>query len=180
MNILIVNGSPRKKGNTSIALKEIEACTQKRCPEAEIDFVDISEHHIDACTACEACKSNGGVCVMPDDSAGLMDKVLRADVIIFGSPVYWWGVSAQTKLFLDKFYARDGLFQKNPPKKLGIVITGAADLDDIQYRLIQDQFKAICNYIGWDMIFSKSFSFSKAGEIAENEEAMKALRTLIF
>ncbi len=179
MNILIVNGSPRKNGNTSVALGEIIKSAQDNHPNARIDLVDISKCNIHACTACDACKSNGGICVSPDDSAMLMDKVLLADIIIFGSPVYWWGVSAQTKLFIDKLYAKDGVYQEMPPKKIGIVITGAMELDDIQYRLISDQFKAICGYLRWELIFAKLFSFSEAGEIANCEKSMDALKSLL-
>ena len=72
-----------------------------------------------------------------DDTNPTIDKITAADVILFATPVYWWGMSAQLKLIIDKCYCR-GLQLKN--KKVGTIVVGGSPVDSIQYELIDKQF----------------------------------------
>ena len=101
-NILIVNGSPRMQGNTRKILKTLENSIQENM-QANVEFIDICKHPLQGCINCDSCRKNGGKCVHDDDTNLLMEKVLASDVIVFGSPVYWMGITAQLKLFIDKF-----------------------------------------------------------------------------
>lgn len=58
-------------------------------------------------------------------------------MILFATPVYWWGMSAQLKLIIDKCYCR-GMQLKN--KKVGTIVVGGSPVDSIQYELIDKQF----------------------------------------
>lgn len=73
-----------------------------------------------ACLACDGCKRNGGTCVQPDDTAELIQKIYDADILVFGTPVYFWGMSAQLKMVVDKLYSRDDALKKLD-KKVGLV-----------------------------------------------------------
>ena len=88
-------------------------------------------------------------------------------MIIFGSPVYWWGISGQLKMALDKFYSKDEEFHRTP-KKLGIVAVGAADTGDPQYRLISGQFRCIAGYLGWKIVLDEPVCAATAGEVTGN------------
>ena len=65
----------------------------------------------------------------PDESDAVIRKIAEADAVIFGTPVYWWGMSAQLKMVVDKFYSQDSQF-KTMKKKIGVVVTGANGLDN--------------------------------------------------
>lgn len=177
MKIMILNGSPRLQGNTRTALIAVVDGIAENISDAQIEFVDITKLDLSGCIACDQCKSNGGSCVILDDSAELIEKLALADVIIFGTPVYWWGVSAQLKVVIDKMYSKSEYFQ-HCSKKLGIIAVGANPENDIQYELISTQFKCISNYLGWDLVIDKSLSAYAPGEIAKNEAEIKDLSKL--
>ena len=93
----------------------------------------------------------------PDESDAVIRKIAEADAVIFGTHVYWWGMSAQLKMVVDKFYSQDSQF-KTMKKKIGVVVTGANGLDNPQYRLIDEQFRCIAEYLRWDMAFSLAYA----------------------
>lgn len=177
MKIILLNGSPRMNGNTKTALCEIMAGIQLNIPSANVELIDVTEHQLSGCNSCGACKENGGVCITPDDSAKIVQKVFDAEVVIFGTPVYYWGITAQLKMAIDKLYSKSEQFHQQK-KKIGIVAVGEADLSDKEYSLIHDQFQCICDYLGWKIIFNQSISACKAGEIKEDTKKMQELKEL--
>lgn len=174
MKVLILNGSPRMDGNTRTALNEIANGIRAHVSGAEIEFIDVAQRKLSPCIACDACKQNGGTCVMPDETPALVQKVFDSDVVIFGTPVYWWGVSAQLKMVIDKFYSKDTAFGKQK-KRIGLVTVGAAGIEDREYELIRGQFECICNYLGWNFLFSESISAWNVGDLAKNTQRMAEL-----
>lgn len=173
MNILLLNGSPRLRGNTTLLLEEFS----RGAADAghRIESVRLDGLRIAPCRGCYACRSNGGVCVQKDDQAALLDRLRAADLLVLGTPVYFWGMSAQTKLFIDRLYAdMDGI----RGKKLGCVISGGSPLDNPQYRLITEQLGCIAAYLDWDIVFMESVFAWEAGEVAGQPELLKKLRRL--
>lgn len=166
MNIIILNGSPRHNGNTSSVINILKEILSKN---NVVESLDICQMKLSGCCACDGCKYNGGHCVSLDDSDLVIQKIVRADVVIFATPVYWWGVSSQLKMVMDKFYSQDSQF-KTMRKKIGIIAIGANELDDPQYRLIHDQFSCIGEYLGWEVSFSLPFSAYEPGEILKNDK----------
>jgi len=102
MRILGFAGSPRKKGNTEILLNE--ALDVARRAGLETDTFLMSEKQVAPCDACGTCFELGA-CIVHDDMQELYAKLLRADAVIFGSPVYFGTVSAQTKAVMDRMFA---------------------------------------------------------------------------
>lgn len=180
MKIVILNGSPRLNGNTRTILKEIENCLIENFKESSIDFIDMSLKTIKPCDACDACIALEGKCVHKDDTNGIMSMITTADTIIFGTPVYWWGVSTQLKSIIDKFYTWQALKYDVPNKKIGIVSVGGAKLGDPQYKLISDQFKYISNFLKWDIKFDVSYSAYEVGDINKDSEALESSRRLFL
>ena len=114
-------------------------------------------------------------CIDQDDTNATIDKLAATDMILFATPVYWWGITAQMKLVLDKCYCR-GMQLKE--KKVGAIVIGGAPTDGIQYELIRKQFECMAQYLSWDMMFHKSYSASATDELAKNEAAIKELEQL--
>lgn len=174
MKILLLNGSPRK-GNTSSALTILEE-SMKENLQAEVEIVELSKKNIKPCIACDYCVTNKGKCVnSKDDGQIIADKIEEADVVIFGTPIYWWGVSSQLKLALDRMYMkkfeRDKIY-----KQAGIIAIGADGLEDEEYELISRQFKCICNFIGWELVIDESISACQKTDLINNKEVVERLK----
>jgi len=88
MKVLILNGSPRHNGNTAAALKAVQQGILEKSAQTEIEFCNVTQWNIKGCIACNICKTNGGICVMPDETNQIMQKVTEADLLLLGSPVY--------------------------------------------------------------------------------------------
>ena len=170
MKIVIINGSARK-GNTLTAINMfIKGALDKN----QIEVIQPDKLQIAPCKGCGVCQCYKG-CVDTDDTNQTIDKIARADMILFATPVYWWGVSAQLKLVIDKCYCR-GMQLKS--KKIGVIIVGGSTVDSIQYELICRQFKCMADYLSWDILFEKSYYATAKSELAENDEAMKELENI--
>ena len=105
--VLILNGSPRKNGNCAVLVDQ--AAAGARAGGAVVEVFTLNDMDIRPCDACESCQeTGGGICVVRDDMQQLYPRVRRADAIVIASPIYWFTVSAQTKLFIDRLYALHG------------------------------------------------------------------------
>ena len=174
MNALILNGSPRKNGNTSHALRAIEEGLKRN---HIVESLNVYDFTFRPCRNCDACKRNGGNCIQADDTVKIINRITDADLIIFGSPVYWWGISAQLKDVVDKFYSRD---DESAPtlrtkKKIGIVACGAETTDDPEYKLISDQFHCIAKFLGWEVVLDESICAAAADDLAKDAARLAEL-----
>ena len=105
MKILGIVCSPRKKGNTEIVVCEALAGAAEK--GADTELLCLGGLDINPCKACEECAKTGE-CTTQDDMKLIYAKLTAADGIIIGTPVYFWTVSAQTKLLIDRTYALRG------------------------------------------------------------------------
>lgn len=168
MKIVILNGSPRK-GNTVTA---IQAFVQGAEKNHEIEVVDTYKLNVSPCMACGVCQCHKG-CVAKDDSNMIVDKLVEADMIVFATPVYWWGMTAQMKMVIDKCYCK-GLQLKE--KKVGVIVVGGSPTDNEQYQLIRGQFNCIANYLKWNILFHKDYYASAKDDLAGNAQALEELK----
>jgi multimeric flavodoxin WrbA len=102
--VLGIVGSPRRGGNTESLVDEVLRGAQEA--GAAIEKVILSELTIAACDACDGCQGLGR-CVHEDDMVQLAEKMERCQAWVLGTPVYWWGPSAQLKTFVDRWYGLD-------------------------------------------------------------------------
>ena len=174
MNILLISGSPRKNGNTNALLAQLAAGIQE-AGRHTVETVDVTRMKIAPCLGCDGCKRGEKVCVQKDDTQALMEQMRKADFIIFGTPVYWWGMTAQLKLAIDRLYADSGVLKNKP---VGLIITGADDLDSPQYRLIREQFQCMAEYVGFTLQFTREISAGAAGEVLGRAELLQEIRDL--
>ncbi len=176
MKIVVLNGSPRTMGNTRRLLEEFRKGIEENT-EATLNFVDLGEKSILPCEACNACGQTGR-CKHKDNTNELMPLITEADMIVFGSPVYWWGITSQMKLIIDKFYIWHHLSYKVPNKKIGVISVGGAAVGDEQYDLISSQFRCISDFLKWEIVFDKSYSAYNIGDIEKNENALIECKNL--
>jgi multimeric flavodoxin WrbA len=177
--ILVVIGSPRPKGNSAALAKQVAAGA--RSAGAEVETVFLHGMDIRPCKACDSCRKKlKKDCAIQDDMQDLYPKMKAAGGIVIASPIYWFTVSAQTKLFMDRWYALGGdSGHKLAGKKFGVVLT-YADTDPFTsgavnaLRTFQDAF----NYIGAELVGTVYGSAWKAGEIKKNKAVMDAAYAL--
>ncbi|MBD5463263.1 MAG: flavodoxin family protein [Lachnospiraceae bacterium] len=99
MKVLIVSSSPRKEGNSDVLCDRFA----RGASEAghEVEKIMLRDKKISPCNACYACMETH-TCVIKDDMADIFPKLLKADVILLASPVYFYSVSAQMKAVIDR------------------------------------------------------------------------------
>lgn len=101
--VLILSGSPRKGGNSDLLCDEFaRGATESG---NEVEKIRVAEKNIGFCRACYACKESGK-CVIKDDMADVLQKMIDVDVIVLASPVYFYSIDAQLKAVIDRTVAR--------------------------------------------------------------------------
>ena len=113
MNVLLVNGSPNQHGCTYTALSEVKKALEENGVSA--DLLWIGKKAVQGCIACSKCEELGR-CVFRDDLYNAaLDKLEKADGVIFGSPVYYGGANGSlTALMARLFYSRGDLLAGKP------------------------------------------------------------------
>lgn len=147
-NILVITGSPRKNGNSD-TLAEAFISGANESGNKVLKF-EAAFKNIGGCKACNACWSRGAPCVFADDFAELSELLEAADVLVFCTPVYWFGMSAQMKLAIDKFYAYVRLACPRKLKvKESVLLACAGDGDEKVFDGAIGTYKGITNYLKW-------------------------------
>jgi multimeric flavodoxin WrbA len=125
--IVILKGSPREQGNSSVLADQARAGAE--AAGAAVESFYLHGMDIRPCDACDSCRETG-TCVIEDDMQNLYPKLLAADALLLASPIYWFTYSALLKLCIDRWYAmwnfKNDMFKGKP---IGIVLTyGDSDL----------------------------------------------------
>lgn len=172
--VMIVKGSPRKKGNSSILADRVAAGA--KAGGAAVEAVYLHDMNIKPCNACDVCRRGKDIdCVLDDDMQKLYPKLRNADAIVVASPIYWFTISAQTKLFMDRWYALGGdEGYELAGKRFGIVLT-YADSDPFSSGAVNAlrTFQDALHFIGAEIAGMVYGSAWKAGEIRKNRKVMK-------
>ncbi len=177
MKILSVLGSPDKKGSTSVLVDEYLRGVGSKYNNLETTKVYTHHEEIKPCRGCHACKmSDEIICVIKDDMHNYFDKLKEADVILLATPIYWFGMTAQIKAFIDRIYAIDYI-KELKGKKLVLLTTFAAEDKSISgTNNVINEIKSICDYIGID--FAQEYGASSSEPINENEKVLKEIYEL--
>lgn len=141
MNILILNGSPRKNGNTKFM---IDAFIEGAKKSNDIIEVPVCERKIGGCLACEYCHTKGnGECIQKDDMQEIYPLIQKAEMIILASPIYYHGFSGQLQCAINRIYAID------KPKNLKKAALFLSSGDDNVYGgAIYEYENSFLDYLG--------------------------------
>ncbi len=171
--IMIIMGSPRKNGNSATLAERVAEGAKSM--GGEVESVSLHGMNINPCDACDVCQEEIETdCIINDDMTDLYPKLRDADALVIASPIYWFTISAQTKLFMDRCYALgspQGYAMKG--KRIGIVLA-YGDSDPFNsgavnaIRTLQDAYR----YIGAEIVGIVYGSASKRGEIRSNLNVM--------
>lgn len=178
MKVLAINGSARKDGNTAILIHTVFEELQKEGIETEM--VQLSGTLIAPCQACWACGGQKN-CVHPNDPfQGLFEKMLRADGILLGSPVYTANISANMQAFLERASVvadmnRDETLLQH---KVGAAVVaarrgGALNALDAMHHFFMLQTMFIVGSSYWPMAYGRL-----PGEVQKDEEGLTTMKVL--
>ena len=103
-NVLVIAASPRRGGNSDLLCDRFAAGAREAGHEVEKIF--LRDKKVAYCTGCYACLQSQGICAIRDDMTEILDKILRADVLVLGTPVYFYCMNAQLKTVIDRSVAR--------------------------------------------------------------------------
>lgn len=154
MNVMAINGSPRKNWNTATLLKKALEGAQSR--GARTELVNLYDLDFKGCTSCFACKRKGGehgICAMKDDLTDVLVKVKQADALIFGSPIYIGSISSGMRAFLERFLFSNFLYNKEFttffPKKIpaGFIYTMGISESMMKSWALKETLQSIENLI---------------------------------
>jgi len=167
MRILGISCSPRKKGNTTTMLTETLKGAESE--GAETALFNVAKKVINGCDSCYACTETGR-CKIKDDMQGLYDEMIKSDGIVFGAPVYMYGMTAQAKTIMDRTFAlnRPDTTMRN---KVGGVVAVAGSIG------LVDVLKDFYFYFVVKQMVPANFVSAYAvgpGDITQLENGMKA------
>lgn len=175
MKVVAFNGSPRKGGNTTLLLREVLGELEKEGIETEL--VEMSEKKIHGCIACQKCfEKKNQRCAVDDDAANeYIEKILQAQGVVLGSPVYFMDVTPEMKALIDRAgfvsMANGRMFRS----KVGAVVaafrrSGAMHaIDSMNHLLLSQEFFIAGRAVGIGR---------EKGEVLKDEEGLQLARSL--
>ena len=144
MKIVVLTGSPRRSGNTN----RLAGQFIKGAEEAghEVYRFDCEQHKVSPCIACNRCGMNG-TCIFNDDFEELRPYLVDADMVVFATPMYYFGFSSQLKTVIDRFYALNG--QIKGVSKLSAFLMAYANTDPKEAEPMTSHYHTLLHYLGW-------------------------------
>jgi len=152
MKITTVLGSPRKKGNTSKVLDWVE--DGLKAHGHNVDRIRLTDYKVNGCKGCWTCKkfADQSGCPQKDDAVEILGRVMDSDVVLYATPVYFWGPTAQIKAFIDRHcslvtgYGTPQWQSLMEGRQTGLVVTCEDGVED-NVDLLVEMFKRFANYL---------------------------------
>ncbi len=155
MKVLGISGSPREEGNTDHAVMAALMIIKDERPDAEVMFLRMADYSLEHCRGCRHCMTHVECAIKGDDLELLVDKMLSADLIILGAPVYWWGPPGVLKDFIDRthaFYPDDTRFMG---KKVAVITVAAQSGFPSHERTMGWLRHYGAEYVAWLRLFAR-------------------------
>ncbi|MCC8174275.1 MAG: flavodoxin family protein [Odoribacter sp.] len=173
MKVVLINGSPRKNGNTFTALAEVAKTLEEE--GVSTSLIQLGTQPLQGCIQCNACKESS-VCVFNDSVySEIREQLTEADGIIIGSPVYFAGPNGALCAVLDRlFYTSGELLRYKVGSAIAVCRRGGA-------TAALDRLNKYLTYSNMMLIGSQYWNIAHgaaAGEVVEDKEGMQIMQTL--
>ena len=172
--VLLVNGSSRQEGNTSVALAEVAAALEGHGIETETMW--LGNKPVNDCIACGQCAELGGKCAIDNDVVNeLIAKAAQADGFVFGTPVYYAHPSGRILCALDRaFYAGGAAFRHKPGAAVAVARRGGttASFD------VLNKYFTICEMPVVSSTYWNNVHGRLPGEAAQDAEGLQTMRNI--
>lgn len=145
MKVTVITGSPRKNGTSALlADKFIEGAKEAG---HEVFRFDAAFEEVKPCMACDYCASHDGQCVRKDAMSTLNEKLIKTDMIVFVTPLYYFGMSTQIKAVIDRFHANNAKLAGN---KKAMLLATSYGADDWTMEALEKNYESILRYLKWE------------------------------
>lgn len=147
MNIVVLEGSPHKNGSSNMLAGQFI----KGAEEAGHSVTVLDAAHMDMhpCLGCEHCGMDDE-CAYKDDNVFIRDALLSSDMVVFVTPIYYFGMSAQLKMVIDRFYSYTTKLSGKHLK--AVLITAAWDSNDDVMPYTAEHYKKLCRYMHFENV----------------------------
>ncbi|MBR1383532.1 MAG: flavodoxin family protein [Ruminococcus sp.] len=145
MKIVILMGSPNPKGSTSILAESFKKGAEES--GHTVETIDVCRLNVNPCTGCVACGYEGD-CVQNDDNERIRKVLLSCDMVLFATPLYYYGMSAQLKAVVDRFCAYNSSLNRRHLKSA--LFTVAWNADDWTFDALTAHYKTLVRYINFE------------------------------
>ncbi len=181
-SILLINGSPRKQGNTSILLGEAKKVLARK--GLKVKTIHLDSLRIKPCRGCNWCqKRDSRHCVQEDKMTELYRELLDCRGLVLGSPVYWDGVTAQMKIFIDRLFAMmkwKGESYKSlisGKRAILVLVAGGGIKDGLTDT--RKMMRTVIKWCGFKRVGELIVPFMyKAGSVKEKPDVIQKIRLL--
>ncbi|TFG25887.1 MAG: flavodoxin family protein [Promethearchaeota archaeon] len=173
MQVLGIVGSPRRAGNTELLVDQVLDGAKEA--GALTDKVILNEMNIHPCQACNDCYKTGQ-CKQEDDMINLLDKMIHSKIWVLGTPIYWWGPTAQFKIFLDRWYSPKHREFKG--KRVILVIPLGGDHEKYARHTV-GILKDVLDYLGIELFETIiALGVNRRGAIGRKSDLMEKAREI--
>lgn len=142
MKIVVLEGSPNKKGSSNLLAENFIRGAEESGHSVQI--IDAAHANVHPCTGCIHCGYEGP-CVQNDDIEGIRAKILESDMMVFVTPLYYYGMSAQLKILIDRFCAFNSSIQRKRMKSA--LLTAAWNSDAWTFDALEVHYKTLVRYL---------------------------------
>lgn len=170
--LLILNGSPRKKGNTSILADYLKT---HMTGKVQVTNVFLYDYIVNPCTDCRACKEGDFTCVIDDEMHNLYREIDNTDILVFGTPIYWFGPTGVMKMVIDRFRPYF-VSKKLSGKKAAIILPAGSGKPDCD--LTTEMFKRICKTLEIDFVGAVTSEAYDVGDSFNDKNALAEIEKL--
>lgn len=169
-NILIISSSFSGTGNTKKLCEQFERGAKETLNNVEL--LELKGKKINFCLGCNTCQKNGGTCVYKDDVPEILEKMIKSDIIVLASPVYFYSITGQMKTLIDRCYSK---FEQMSNKEFYFILSCAAPYEE-PYK--EDLDKAIETFRGF--IYCLEGAKEKGIIIGDNMENIEIEKTKAY
>lgn len=145
MKIVILTGSPNPDGSTNILAGNFKKGAEESGHKAEL--INVCQLNVNPCTGCVACGYEGD-CVQDDDNERIRKALLSCDMVVFATPLYYYGMSAQLKAVIDRFCAYNSSLNRRHLKSA--LLTAAWNADDWTFDALTAHYRTLVRYIRFE------------------------------
>ncbi|MCW4011768.1 MAG: flavodoxin family protein [Candidatus Bathyarchaeota archaeon] len=164
--VLGIVGSPRRGANTETLVDQVLKGSEES--GAAVEKIILSEMNIKPCNACNGCQKTG-TCTHDDDFNSVLEKMKESSVWVMGTPVYWWGPTAQMKAFIDRWYGID----RSVFRGKRIVYTIPSGGGPYYAKQLVEMLESLIPYLGMEHIATLQTGTSGMDSVKNNNSLMK-------
>ncbi|MBO5518450.1 MAG: flavodoxin family protein [Firmicutes bacterium] len=180
MKVCIINGSPRRNGNTAELLKPFrERLLQLG---VEIDDIFLKDYKVRPCLGCYACQNVSGEygCVQKDDAEEIWRQIGETDLLVLATPIYSWYCTAEMKALMDRHYALNKYYGSGQgqliPRLSVALLTTHGYKDEYANEPFETGIRRLCKHCHWDYLGRYSARDIDGISDMQTEEAMDGAR----